>query len=392
MVLPPGIQQTALKPLEVAAPHLVTFSLEPFPELSHLYILDLFARSASKLTDLKITHVALPDWGTPLLTGLRTLSISRISRHGPSLSQLLDVLHASPALELLRLDSITLKNTSRPVPVNRRIRLPRLTTLELAEVYADATELLGSIDAPSWSYVKVYLERLSDSPLETESLARIYDNFRTFFTPIVTSLTSSGGHLRITLDARVATRFHLRSSDPTLPEVSFALYLSYDDASTPLTWISRLIDHHSPLITTEMMLEGLNESDLLHSLKVLQHLPSITSLQFTIWANAGTVAMLRALSSPTVASADRGTPSWLCPNLHSVSLINCAIPPGVVLDMVEGRMAAVSDEARGTSGVARLRHLKVHGDNKMNAKAWERIRDVLGPEAHCVWQPPGQRG
>ncbi|KAG9031785.1 hypothetical protein FRB95_002325 [Tulasnella sp. JGI-2019a] len=112
------------------------------------HILDPFRGTAPRLRELALESACLRNWASPFLFHLTVISLKRICRDGPSLSQLLEVLDTCVDLETLHLEDCIIDCTD-PYPPARSIRLSRLSKLFISQVPPITSEcLLSGIQAP----------------------------------------------------------------------------------------------------------------------------------------------------------------------------------------------------------------------------------------------------
>ncbi|KAG9031792.1 hypothetical protein FRB95_002332 [Tulasnella sp. JGI-2019a] len=114
-------------------------------------VVDLFGGIAPRLRKLKLYHIGLKKWNSPLLFNLKELSL--ISTPGPTMTELLSILEASSDLESLEvflrhIDGITPASTP-----SHSVSLLRLSKLNvLSPNPAISNRFLHSIKAPSCCY------------------------------------------------------------------------------------------------------------------------------------------------------------------------------------------------------------------------------------------------
>ncbi|KAG8891483.1 hypothetical protein FRC01_014672 [Tulasnella sp. 417] len=107
-----------------------------------------------KLKHLCLDHVDL-QWENVKLGHLHSLQLANIEATAPSLDQLLAILRSSPDLEQLALSNIRF-TTDRGPPLQTRIRLPRLKSLQLTTLPREILELLvATIESPHLTAVKL---------------------------------------------------------------------------------------------------------------------------------------------------------------------------------------------------------------------------------------------
>lgn len=172
------------------------------------------------------------------------------------------------------------------------------------------------------------------------------------------------------------------------------LYLDTIDVSTPSTinWVLGLVSFRSPespRLTVKMRLEGLDDRDVSDTLDVtvFRLQPSVTSLNFHDCNDEGTVRILEALSTPTIADVHETHGSWLCPDLAFISLRLCDFNPKVVLDSVTRRTqaATMGEDGTSTGRVTRVRDFQLYECRMVNASTFRQIEEVLGEDAACIW-------
>lgn len=120
----------SLTTLENPAPALEIFHLFPLScEAQRQLTLRLFSDQAPRLRNFSISNIALKNWASPILSGLQSLSLTEVTRSGPSLNQLLCALKLCPELRKLDLGYVHIRDD--PSPTVSTVILPALTTLHL---------------------------------------------------------------------------------------------------------------------------------------------------------------------------------------------------------------------------------------------------------------------
>lgn len=112
-------------------------------------VIDIFQGSAPSLLVLSLTGIALLNWTSPLLHGLRELSLTGITTMGPTLYQTLKV------LQKLRIKSVAFAGGSscfNSLPP-KFCKLPHLHTIVIEDVSPPAvTSIVRALEAPDCTH------------------------------------------------------------------------------------------------------------------------------------------------------------------------------------------------------------------------------------------------
>lgn len=325
----------------------------------------------------------------PILTGLQTLSLKNVTHSGPSYTQLVSILINCPALQTLVLDAIRLTNATEPVASAGPAAIPlhSLTSLTLKTMPISAATIFTLLEAPRCTKIRVDLDGASEHEQVRE---QAYRCIAAFSLATLTPYLNAGGRLRVVMFSDWDTLLSLANEFTTVPERLF-LNISIGGAPSFINALPLILDSHdhaSNALTIRMELDTIGDEELEAFRAVLPRLRHVTSLQISECSSAGTMPILRALSSPNILADPNGPAFWICPKLQQLFLRFSPVcfASDVLLEMVENRTeAALLDEmGQETTGVVRMTSLKAWQAG-MTVQVYQHIRDLMGPEAICQW-------
>lgn len=365
--------------LESAAPNLKRFDLE-WRGSTETVSTDLFKEYAPDLVHLQLRHVRLKSWTTTILRGLTYLSLWRIASPGPSLLQVISILRECPELEYLALGAVSIAECPLSTPAIP-VMLGSLAAISINTIHSGPNadpvhQLLSLLRLPHCTRYQLWSS--SNTTLPTKP----YD----CITPSLTTSLMTAESLHIgALNRHFALRLYT-SVHPAEQE-AFRLVMSCTHYEPLLSkWISPMLRLKTPPLplTLRITLRHISQSD---RLVLFEETPGITSLAFEC-VEGGMDEVLEKLAVP-VTRAD-GTLGWLCPDLREIHLGSSVYADeGMVLGMVQSRMAAAMDQETGSKrhGPAVLDSLRVSGRCRMTRDVFEQINATLGGLAR--WEPHG---
>lgn len=358
----------ALRLMEnVTAPRLTLFGFMvwgPAPPA-----LDVFPRGVVKLRLLTLDNLQIKSWTPLLLSDLMHLDVQGVDE-GPAFEQLLDLLHASPNLKLLRLGILRFGGVIMPrVPVFALTRLTELTLQIMTPFVVQA--ILCSINTPHCRFV--YIEFLENA--ETESA--LLDTVMTFTTPLLAPRRSSRGALTLSVSLGSVTSTEIAMHDPYSQEVT-RFRLRLDNVRVPPdelgSWIDRLRD---PLLI------GPTIPILVVSVDSFFH-GGVRSLAAILYRLKGVgvlflqhitlVPLFMALAIPSIEDGH------LCPDLHHLHLEDCHSPnPSVLIQMLRSRAQLLwNSTVLRDRTPARLASLHIRSCSWMDRQAFNLLEQLLG--------------
>ncbi|KAG9034228.1 hypothetical protein FRB95_013509 [Tulasnella sp. JGI-2019a] len=351
-------------------------------------ITDLFKGGTPQLLHVELRNIALENWNSTLLSGLRTLEIKDVGSHGPSLQQLFNALSMCPDLEQLVLHDIAITDhTFLPLAVRHPIlQLHRLVRISLVGFpTAMIAQIMSTVHMPRCTDIHVRGFRPEVPGASTEVLSALTASI----TPSLTTSLAAGG-AAITLSL---------STDPylsvTLAHQPDHLIVFEDIASLAdyLDWAEQLLAVHSQRSTTRIeevcldIQDGPRQGGLIDQLVTfLGRLPSVESLRVF----GGELDGLWEAMSVAKLGSECG---WLCPNLRACYLEDYYRPsdPEPFMRMVERRERAAAlrkTMGREKDGPQALERLEIGSESEMmTVDVFRRIKAVLGDAV--AWE--GQR-
>lgn len=273
------------------------------------------------LQHLDISGIALP-WESCRLAGLRTLRLSTLPpEHAPSLSQLMTILEASPALKRLELRCSSVSEGTEPTgshtlsgPV---VGLPSLVDLHLSGIHSYTCQaILSRLQFPSCQKLEVDPTHWIEPPEVVSSIAYDAPNI------VEAARSSVRGDSRVTVDfdsdeARLSTQgWHAFDHKPSSSGLN--LLWSLQEEEKDLERVTEEVVRLVQLTCPEHRVDLCLSSNTLQSFNVkilgrLRHLERID-----VGGDLGE-KVLRFLSRP-YADAEGEEEGWPCPNLRFLDL------------------------------------------------------------------------
>ncbi|KAG8887285.1 hypothetical protein FRB98_000271 [Tulasnella sp. 332] len=297
----------------------------------------LFQDRAPQLKHLNMTRVTLRSWSSDVLSGLQALELSYIRTNGPSLQQLVDVLHHCPDLEVLSLISVAFAAVQSVANAgNTQISLLSLRKLKLQMVVTPLMEyLFDTMDIPRCTsfYIQGFDDTSSPTFLSSLTMALTPHIEAAIESRLENGVgcTSIVVHEHRQLSLTCQTR---RPSDLST-RIFSRLTLSLFDVpcSVVLEWISRIIiqsrreaSTFSPSPRVHFEIHTLCYASLEDIFAFLRPTPWIHTLSLHSISFRGYVDIIKALSSPSpISESDssgggRDGREWLCPQLKVIKI------------------------------------------------------------------------
>ncbi|KAG9000968.1 hypothetical protein FRB94_005044 [Tulasnella sp. JGI-2019a] len=320
---------------------------------------DLFGGIAPRLRKLKLYHIGLKKWNSPLLFNLKELSL--ISTPGPTMTELLSILEASSDLESLEvflrhIDGITPASTP-----SHSVSLLRLSKLNvLSPNPAISNRFLHSIKAPSCCYSTIqFVGQAQDLAICPECVSV---PFRSFL------ITAEEVNLLIHSASLEPSFFLIRGKekDQSLFRLEWHGLTLHSIGST----LFPTLFPESPTVQISLDLQSTDNLDVLLEESSVWTLSGVKKIK---WAGE---RLVRALMYAKVVD---GQPRWLWPRLDYLGVHGVA--GEMVLRMLEARAVAtmvegVSDEQQYKP--VPLGHLVMDHSCKVSSTLLEDIRSVVG--------------
>ncbi|KAG9031895.1 hypothetical protein FRB95_002101 [Tulasnella sp. JGI-2019a] len=362
-----------LQALEKPATILTDLDLFGYSEIpqEQTIALNLFAGSAPKLLHLSLKSIALQDWGSQILRGLRSINLTKILTNGPSAVQMMTVLQACPGLRNLTLQRVSFSNHNLPRNYPT-VYLRRLQGLNLLLNPKTTISLLETIRAPKCTYNNFEIDTVG-SPDTSQLLTAI----KVFVSSAFRVGLAACNDIELSINSRV--QIHVPITDGFLTLILPTL------AGGSAIWSQWMTHVLHPLLSAIRKIIPINLSWAprgrvsIADIEYLLRQPTIVSLEMEGW-DMGSEDLLQALS---VASPDtHGGHSWYWPALRYLDLTRCECSPRTLLQLVTNRMEAEVGTRANEKGIERLRRLSVRKCG-MDQQTFEAIRCLIGGAA--VW-------
>ncbi|KAG8890204.1 hypothetical protein FRB98_000532 [Tulasnella sp. 332] len=327
---------------------------------------DLFCGYTPKLQRLNLRNVALCDWRSASLTGLRALSLEDIAEPGPSLIQVLEALRRCPQMEDLKLSCIEYVQEARCGPAGGAVQLDRLRAISIKQETPEVViRLLTSIRCPSALDLKINIWRM------TASLA---DAVVFFATPSFLEALRASNRIEV----RYSPVNHIKISieGPGLTGTAYDLRLKVGRGAS-FDWLPRFLRQSqfkagTSLPITMVFFSRTPETELLHA---LHEIPRIDRLVLIVLRDAN--ACVRRLSKGLTLPGD--VCEYLFPELTSIEFKTTVCSEiELVLEMVRSRSSV--ERLRSAKP---LQSLRLAERTVMDLTTWAEIKGILGEGA--VW-------
>lgn len=370
-----------LSSLESPAPTLEYFYLFRFgAEIDQTQTsVNLFGGSAPYLQHLQLWGVGLRDWDSPLLRGLRTLSLGQ---PGKAVERMIDVLGACPELERLHLEGLE-QGQSLGTHQPPAVHLPRFRTLWLGSASSNAiVRLLSAMAVPHCNALSII------NHTDVEPHPDLFSAITTFARPSFTSLDACGKQLSIYIRSNNSLNLTTSISSDAPDQFAFECIDPIGLAESLVNWALDILNMDAAATAPSTCTLYLAHDAITRPMTLLRRLKSLTLLEINSCGDMMS-EIIEELAHPNVSS--QGAQSWSCPSLNTIQLIDCtSVDAEALLQMVTRRTeAAVSDAQTGPTTVAALQKLYIEsGPTFMDDQTFEAIRLVIGDDATdwVVWE------
>lgn len=366
---------------DLSAPLLECFSLsvDEHDGWARNHPLDIFGgQRPPRLRELGLAGIPV-SWSPDIFCQLTSLRIARISRLGPSVDQLLEVLSTCSSLESLSIREVAFSGGPGALSPNP-IPMPVLKTLALCELPpATSNRILGAIRAPNCKSGELSCY-INGNPLETlftSDISHFFDHMRSNVT--AGSIGCSLNRVMITWSGSWV--INLNMGDTTFLRDS-------------VDWLSALTDPSSGAITLDVAIYGMQSPMIEDTLAAVASMESLRRISL-----GPDIPVAGALALLAIFSLAEGGARWPFPGLEEL-LINVAMND----DEWEKLLHALhtrQGEQEGQGDVQQpnpLRKLEFTVDwtidsstmiNNFSSVYWpnhlSEIRRLLGPEGELIW-------
>ncbi|KAG9025410.1 hypothetical protein FRB95_010206 [Tulasnella sp. JGI-2019a] len=302
--------------------------------------LNLFRGSASRLRHLTLGDITIP-WESNLLSGLRTLSISRSQGDCPSAQQVMHILQSCPDLTSfnLRLPEI------HPGPIlleHSAVELPRLEYLSINIHPLMADHLLQRMRIPSCKIFDIG-QYGATKPIFSAAMKHLIPSLSSIL------LAACRVNIRITpnvLEYKATTEIDEDDDEEEedgdlVQRIHIQVFgdgLANDSAWETLSW---LVDNvHTPSFSSPVSLEirGITSPHVFTH--IIDGLSSATKLDLSLTNISSIETIVSHLGEPSKTIVDGNTtPRWPLPNLKELSFRWCSkdLEPTVVMRCIQRR-------------------------------------------------------
>ncbi|KAG9002898.1 hypothetical protein FRB94_003521 [Tulasnella sp. JGI-2019a] len=289
--------------VSLSVPCLETLKVKLVCDLGSGASFDIFSEGTDRLR-----HVEL--YGFPIrcelqiLSGLETLKISNRRSLGPSVSELIGILHRCPALRVFELRYMTDRremHTSSPPPSDADVAyLPALISFTLVLDHAEAfSQIISSIHIPA---CKNFALECKEPIHNTLSIGA------SRLTPTFLSVIQTVPQISLWIRGRL-----LQLSNDNVPGID--IYLAHHSPWEDLAWLNEPTAGSIPLPPIHAHITC-NDTPFLQVADLLHSLPSITTMTLT----GNSDQYVAHLSHPTLRN---GIHAWVLPNLVDLRLEAC---------------------------------------------------------------------
>ncbi|KAG8997939.1 hypothetical protein FRB94_007371 [Tulasnella sp. JGI-2019a] len=319
-------------------------------------------------------------WDPGNLKGLKSLDLSRIGTDGrPSQLQLLEILQASPGIQVLRLGPESVGDAPPSLGDYTPTELPQLSEISFTDFTSStAYNLLKSVRIPN---CKIFVVKCPKALETVSATAALFDSATNHVGPVVRSILQSISPISISLGPvmlLVCGRRKGYGLEVNIPMISLP---------DPIVWFESMIDSVPNSATISTPIDGTPESR--EPFPIFRH-PSIDRVDI-MGSSIGADRWIRHLGSPRLTD---GILEWPLPRLTQLAFGNCAINPNQLIKMVRYRYGKEEDQifgrkmfgeaeecedrrSRPDKSPARLERLTISGCNHLEINDFKQLEGVI---------------
>ncbi|KAG9009584.1 hypothetical protein FRB94_011847 [Tulasnella sp. JGI-2019a] len=330
-------------------------------------------------------------WDPSNLKDLKSLELCRIGAEGRiSLLQLLEILRASPGIQVLRLGTESVAEAPPPPENYTPIELSQLSKISLTDLSLNTThDLLKSVRIPNCKFFTV---KCLYVPAPVPATTALFDSSTRHVEPVVRSILQSIGPISISLNP-VMMLVH-GTGDGVRLEVDLPMV----PRSGSIAWFESMTDSLLSSASISVTIAGTPESG--GPFPILRH-PSISKVQIMdSFIEAG--RWIAYLKAPQTTD---GILAWPLPRLKRLTFDDCDIDPEDLLKMVRFRYGKEEEEdvqifdgsgggkrwvgwdERPDQPPASLELLDVTGSGYLDINDLEKFEEVI---ENFIWDNPDE--
>lgn len=302
--------------------------------------LDLFGGEAPRLRKIIIRELSL-RWDSGIFRGIEELVLEEV--RGISITQLTKILHQSPTLKVLRLQSCWL--TEQPAAgsvITQTIALPHLRSLSLLQLPRTVTScLLQHLDTPGVE--KFIISPVSSTGEDPNALLQAVTTFIGRARELVSRLRC----MQLSIDATELSGWMTINAGVDSRNQTFTLESIFGPPAKWTTWVrDHILSSLSDKAEVDLVLEGTISTDVISRIDRAQ---SIRSLK--IFATRMPDRTLEYLGRPVAAREISGSSNqyWPFSSVTSMTFDGNDCDLGVILSMLKGRYG--TSDAHTSGGI-----------------------------------------
>lgn len=363
--------------LQYPAPNIESFEIGRGGSGTYLSQLDLFGEDAPRLQEVFIMGTAI-EWDSPVLHGLKFLTLSRLGQH-PTPTEMLRILEHCPLLETFELSTTFRVDFPAEVydaaDLHGPVTLSHLKKLKIANVILDLLcSIFRNIRAPHCFDINLSTDR---TYYETghEAIAQVLQNALTPAIPTIHARLLQGGELQLSVCGIVI-------SGDSVPNRRPAIRAKFTEAPSHLPALLQWLHQQlQPFQSVSLELTNRFSTISQSTQLALEGLSFVTRLSVNVgfW----TEDILEFLAEPVVTA---GVARWPFPSLRRLEIATNGERISI-LPMIESRHV-VEEELVFEDGLVvdaielpvPLEYLRVDNVSKREYRALNRLLGVGGLE------------